>query len=146
MAEVEPLADHPQRGPEVAQRRIVQVEHVVDVLIRHDQQVQPGAAVRECVRGDRPVPGLEGDLLAGVLAQRLRAEQADAGRLQPPHLGQLVRRPVVIRAVQAQAAPASAGPRRSRRAQPMLELPGPMVPGRTWRQRRTPEATTGCLA
>ena len=102
VAEAVVRADLPQDGPEVGEGLVVEVEHVVDVPVRDDEQVQFGPLVGELVGRHGPVPGLEGHPLVGVLAQRRRAEQADSRRLKPPHLGQLLFGPVVIRAIQAQ--------------------------------------------
>ena len=74
VAEAELLADLPQRRPEVGERRVVQVEHVVHVLPRHDEQVQPGPGVRERVGRHRPVRASPGSPHAG------RARAATAGQ------------------------------------------------------------------
>jgi dCMP deaminase len=116
--QIEPLPDQAQRGPEVAKHLVVQVKHVVRVLVRDDEQVQPRALVRKRVGRHHPVPCFERHPLAGVLTQRRRAEQADSRRLKPPHLGQLLIGPVVIRAVQHQPNSASLAPRSAAHARP----------------------------
>jgi hypothetical protein len=103
--QVESLADLAERHPEVGERVLVQVKHVVDVLVGDYEQVHTGPAVGELVGRHRPVLGLEDHLLARVLAQLGRAEQADARRLKPPHFRQLLLGPVVIRAVEPQPVP-----------------------------------------
>src|ERR1019366_6939609 len=57
--------------------------------------------VGELVGGDAPVPGLQQDLLRGMTRQAVRAEQAQARGLEPPHLRELLSGPVGLEAVEA---------------------------------------------
>jgi len=71
--------DLAQRRPEILPYLLGQVQQVTRVLIRDQEQVQPGPGVGVLVRGDGPVPGPQQDLLAG---EPVRAEQADARRVE----------------------------------------------------------------
>ena len=87
-----------QGGPQVGAGGVGEVHEVADVLGGDQQQVQSGAGVGELVGYHCPVwtdpqpvrPDRQG----------ARAEQADAGRLQRPHPGQLLGIPAVVQVVE----------------------------------------------
>ena len=89
-----------QNPPEVPLGVGVQAGQVGRVLAGNQQQVQPGARVREVVPQRRPVPGAEHDPLRRVAGQPVRAEQADPGGLETAHLRDLVRRAGILKAVE----------------------------------------------
>src|SRR5262245_33062597 len=77
------LFAHPTEcGPEVGLSRRRQVQHVGDVFIRDEQEMQACPTVRKLIRTDRPMCCAMDDAFAFVLRQMLGAEQADSSRLE----------------------------------------------------------------
>ncbi len=87
--------------PEIALSGRRKVEHIVNVLVRDDEQVERGPPVRKFVQDDGPGNCFPENPLPGVLPQAVRTEKAYASCLKPLHLCELLVEPIVVKAVES---------------------------------------------